>query len=1775
MNEIDLIGRVATEYLRSNLNIDNDSDGLARFLLDRLTGKQVARICKEILADVELSSYIEIKVPEKLVEGFDLPYEITTNQPTTYWRHVSIERPAILLANTIDNQGQSLKDITTIGTRDLKSNPELWVNIASSGLALTEEQKKYWKQALNGLQATSDISLERYSLYVVEVRDKILKDSVPLISALGWALPALRLPRDSAIFEAIPEKFLGHKKRWADLYQSAISKRACYLVKQYPNREIIENEDLESSYFKVKEDIPEHVQSVVESFIHAKAGWSDEAEALANFEWERDNIYVFFSGIKTKKVDLGTQTLEFLEDEHSDTITQEDKDYLETLMKRTSSEPSDEDIEFYESHRQELDGNRSLKSKWDRFVYGKPIECKDFIIGLLEAVERLHSQSNNIIGKKKLKIRTQKRNSKSAWLDLNANVGLYFSARYKGLERLTYPNIEWDVHWLFKYDELLEDAKNKPKYKKNISTSQNSTQIKFYVEMEYEDQIQPPHQVQVIWRGDPNHIGLELHQDLLRLEKHSFPESRVSKNPISKKGKLQAISLDDVGTLHAVYRQNRGSLIGVYEKKNDLGVQFELNLKRAFEEGRLSDEGFDELKLVWSSFARLYRNAIKEFLTEGFSSELILEQCNAYDTLLVCLKEYASSDINRLGLWQPILKIGNVQVDGNQPMSIIAPWHPMRLASLAVKAIQFEGLVRYILEAEDVDFADSKLFFSDLRHEFDQPYYPEVSFGFKGKEAELLSISDTVNDYSLMEMPIKKYEDQETNEDPKEASSKVSSLVQRYIELQPHESTNLGVVLYNCDSTRLPKAIVDSLSSLRDKNDDIRCQVVLRHRNRDKLSELYMKMIENTESDSDTFVASEVSRDFMARLRIGVMADTAPINETNEEKPSDIVFLQEVISREAKFVWSPVKKGKIPDLIDHYPPRWSRRRPAAKDELKSTAYLVCPSQPAVGWSYLDAVRGICDNSDTDPNNYYLPSRQISFQNEETRGIFDEAHKLGEWVANYDELLDQRLLKNQGVNVIKYQHSQSNGPNLTVSTKSKLNLLQILVKRRLSSLNLNLNEENLASLSESFIEEANDLSGDIVLRAAKRGKFASELLGVVLSKLLVTSELGKTPSIGWFFLDDYASWLGKKEEQIADIMALCPKEEDGKYSLQLIITECKYVDIKSLANSKKTSKKQLKDTVLRVNNAIFGNPSKLDRDLWLARISDMLVEGVEFYQDSSLSLEEWREGIRQGEIPIDLRGYSHVFVSSSSEESNLDCEQTQLVDLENCYQEVYNREKVRELVLGIFNKESLNQIRADIGDERPWENLKAISPSKEITIENKTRDNEDINTEVSKSFNQDKVNQEQNRDQNQEINHNEIEYNEPPGTNQEEVRNEASPEGENGQRGLWYGPSLERWIAKTNSTNSSHSESEEWLNDAVRKLKTALMSYNLQAKVLGSRLTPNSAIIRLKGSDNLKVEDIERKKSQLLTTHALMVLNLMAIPGEIVVFIARPERQVIYLRDLWNKRKVKEIMPGMNMNFLVGVKEVDGELLYLNLGGAFEELQQHAPHTLIAGATGSGKSILLQNLILDICATNSKEMAQVYLIDPKFGVDYVSLEGLPHLTEGIIIEKEKAMEILESLVSEMEKRYLIFRESKVPNIKEYNKKAPADKKMPLIFLIHDEFADWMLVEDYKNTVSASVQRLGVKARAAGIHLIFAAQRPDKDALPIQLRDNLGNRLILKVESIGTSEIALGEKGAERLLNNGHLAARLSGEPNLIYAQVPFLSSEDAFEVVDAIKEDVSD
>jgi S-DNA-T family DNA segregation ATPase FtsK/SpoIIIE len=1174
----------------------------------------------------------------------------------------------------------------------------------------------------------------------------------------------------------------------------------------------------------------------------------------------------------------------------------------------------------------------------------------------------------------------------------------------------------------------------------------------------------------------------------------------------------------------------------------------------------------------WERFRASYETAVTECFAEGVSSPACLELESTYSHLLESLIHHAPGDGNRKHLWEPILQLGIAVVEGTPPAAIVAPWHPMRLSGTAVKVRQACGLINHLLTAETVDFGDARLFFDDLTEELGHPYYPEVCLGLHGTQPVLLACSDALAGYSLMEPPtVYSDDDDATNENATDTAKQILDLVQRYLSLQPHESANLSIALYNCNSARLPEAAVNMLGNLYEDDEEVRCQVILRHHNAERLHELYEKILEGSEDDVDSFVASEASRDFMARLRIGIMADSAPIPNAQDGPPIDIVFLQDVIARLADPVWlTEPNDAQVPEMLHHVPPRCSRRRPGTTDDLRSVMYLTSPVQPAVGWRYLQALYSVMQSVDIDSAVRPVPARQISFQNNLTRTIFDEVHRLGQWVVNYDDLLTRRQLRNQGVQIIRYQQHPHGGRNMTISSRAPLNLLEVLVQRRLYSLNLDLDGNDLRDLTRRMVDDANTISGDIVLRAAKRGQFASELIGLVLSRFLLQDELGNPACCGWYFLDDYAMWLGQREERLADILALSPQRLGDQVVLLALISEAKYVGRDALADARRSSGVQLRETVLRMQEALFGNPSRLDRDLWLSRLADILLDGIEIPATDGNTLHQWRDSIRNGTAPLLLKGYSHVFVHSQQSDASDPSERVPLANVNHAWQEIYGRDHVRQLVLAYHRHESPRPIRAAISDDTPWDAGAPTPPSARVIWTAVPRNSqvqqpdipaETVPSAISPIPAVSTTPTSRPRRPTPVAAPPSSSAPLPAGTMTLVMEADPLPPRSSDQHAVvpspdfaWAGADSQRVLSGLTPGDPVAAEDQSWLMSEVSRLRAALLSYGLQARVLGSRLTPNAALVRLQGSDRLRVSDIESRREELLTTHGLHITNVLAEPGQVVVSVARPHRQVVNLIDIWRNRALDPCRERSNQMLVVGVRESNGETLYLCPENV------HAPHTLIAGTTGSGKSVLIQNLLLDIAITNDCANARIILIDPKQGADYLDLRPLQHIHEGIITTQDQARVALEWAVEEMDRRYSLFHTAGVANLVRYNGQVPSEQRLPRIWLFHDEFAVWMLTDDYKEMVSNTVQRLGVMARAAGIFLIFAAQRPEDRVMPLQLRDNLGNRLVLRVESPGTSKIALGEEGADRLLGKGQLAARLPSEDRIILAQVPILTPE---------------
>lgn len=1792
-----IIGRVGADILAKRLAKPSEADDtVALFRLDRLSSSQVAAVARAVIAKTDLFARMDLMIPETLVVGQGLPPEILIAENAGHVRNNAVtEKEAILTASGSEhNLADTLAYVTPIGAKEMRAEPQPWVDAAlfTGGLSPVADDRAVFQAAIGGLLNATELSLVQLGDFCSEIVEAISTGGLPIRDAVGYSLPRVGLPKDSGYFTNA-RTFATARGPWKKAFEKLFDQRAPLLKKLRQNGQHLDPDEIQERIDANVNEIDEGARKALLAFAAASAGDQTTAAALAQFEWEVDGVYLAFDKPKEKLQGLAETTLRFFEHdcEEEDSLSQDGRKHLEDLKTRERrGEFTPEDEEFFASHRRLLERNSKLMARWEKALFGKPIECVDFFDGFARVVNNLHAGLDDANGERSLRFTVNK--GRTEWRErFNQDAGSYFSAMYRGLRGLMGSKVDWRVTKmttadlpdpLFDFDKFIAkereiaESRNK-KFKPFTGLGRAAMQIKFDVELikvvgGAETRI---NKTQLVWIYKPGAIGLSMVADMRRLlEKGAVGCTEVHRRLVSKKGGVQNVSLLDTNSLEATYSTDAGSLVPATNKFGSLRQEIKKRIKQLEDDGRLNKAQRDEVRAAWDLFEADYIKAMEDFIGFGLHGEAVTRQAESFGALLKTLLTQARGDICRSKLVSEVLSVGTARVAGDNPSLIIPPWHPERMKALAVKSRRVAAFATHLLSSNSVLYGDREIFMRELGDEIAHPFYPEIAVLNAGSSPKLVSESSTVNGYSLFESPIRGEEDAMSDVDPAAAAKQARELLERYVGLQPHEASNLSVVLYNADAAELPLATVRELSSIQEDG-KFQCSVSVRHADQAKLRSVYGELVNKAGDDPDLPVVSEISDNFISKLRIAV----SPISSTPSEsaqgfKAFDVAFLHDVVARSAREEWLEVAWTNDRPSLEHAPSRWSYRSVSGEDELKSTTFLTCPWQTASGWAYVTSVASVCMAKDIEQDKRFLPARRISLQSQDLAALIKDAHELAEWVATYDELLDKRQLQHNKITVVRYRRGSTNGRNMIVSSTSELRLLGVLVRRRLDELKLPLTAEELAETADKAKRDALSVSGDIVLRAAKRGVSAGEMIGLVLSRHLLAEEFkaqagGGQALTAYFLLDDYASWLSQPESRIADILAINVEEKEEGIRVVISIVESKYIGADGLAMARRSSKDQLLQTLDKFREALFGDPGRLDRDVWLARLADMLID-AEIPPGMTGLMERARSKLREGDVEISLRGYSQVYIHTSDAGSGSASEQELLLDESGvkAWQEVFDREDLRKLVEAYAKNAGSLVARAGLGPLEPWSGHSFKKPAKRVAWLSAMGQLADGAGEASVATPEDVESPVAVSNPTQEP------AAPAPTPNSVQPAETTAPApiapafvGANTGAGL-----AELVAAKFAGGAQSDAEREEWAQDVSKKLKVALNSYGLQAAILGTRLTPNGCLVRLAGSDKLRVEDIENKRMQLLTTHAINLVTVQPKPGEIVVTIAGTKRQAVSLWELWSRRELNRNVAGINTSFLLGLQEINGALLYLNLGSEFGGLSSHEPHSLVAGSTGSGKSVLIQALILDIAATNSKDLAQLILIDPKMGVDYAPLADLPHMREEIVTTKEKAGEVLEVLVKEMEDRYRAFAKARARDLPTYNAKVAPEERLPMVFLIHDEFADWMLDDAYKSAVGAAVQRLGVKARAAGIHLIFAAQRPDKDVMPMQLRENLGNRLILKVSSEATSKIALDRPGAELLLGRGHLAAKLNGEQGLVFAQAPFLSDQDIEAAVAAIAAD---
>jgi S-DNA-T family DNA segregation ATPase FtsK/SpoIIIE len=380
-----------------------------------------------------------------------------------------------------------------------------------------------------------------------------------------------------------------------------------------------------------------------------------------------------------------------------------------------------------------------------------------------------------------------------------------------------------------------------------------------------------------------------------------------------------------------------------------------------------------------------------------------------------------------------------------------------------------------------------------------------------------------------------------------------------------------------------------------------------------------------------------------------------------------------------------------------------------------------------------------------------------------------------------------------------------------------------------------------------------------------------------------------------------------------------------------------------------------------------------------------------------------------------------------------------------------------------------------------------------------------------------------------------------------------------------GPVFELLSSKVESYKDNSTETVAWSVEMAEKTRSAFirrgMAFHLDCDPI---LSPNALIFKIKGSSEVTEAIINKYRSEIRTTDALDILSVVGEVGRISIAVQRSPRAVLHSTEMFS-RYLLEVAEGKAAahDIPVAVREDDNSLVYLK---PFEQ-----PHSLVAGSTGSGKSVLLRNIVAAICLAQKPDEAQVTLIDAKGGLDFNCLYPLPHVVEyngsKLVDDQHVALELLAQINEEMDQRYTLFKEHVVDNLTSYRRKT--GNKLPIRWIIFDEFGIWVQDDDFRRAIEPLINTLAKKARAAGIFLVLADQRPDNRDFPMQTRSNLSNRLALKVADKGTSKIALEEEGAENLLKHGHMLAKTADYPHPVYCQVPFINTEDMCELAETI------
>ncbi len=1363
-------------------------------------------------------------------------------------------------------------------------------------------------------------------------------------------------------------------------------------------------------------------------------------------------------------------------------LSKEAQDMLADLS--AGKEPEDDDIEIFLAN----DGDslpRSIRSQLRRLRGVKKHQTTDFIAGVtFLGIEILTDFRDELPAGSTLSVRWEKRDVEPH----ETEAVLAFRTLYGGIET-EMPGIRWELNDLWKlaggHETILDSEEAEGEREKIIKTD-----LSFRVTLT-DSQGKTLATAELVWhyRSDSpaaatlSNVRAEAQclaeQDNGPLFQVIAPRLRI---PIYN----TCPAPNEVGDLDI--SRPLSSLGAWYREATDLGTELRQTFQRAARKEVLSliDAALGSLEEAWAKF-------VKKASANGLLAADLDALLTAYEGLLTTAAQNLQHGHEVLYGFRWLVQAWMVGPATFDEWAMMPLLHPLKLHWHRARARRFASFLSTLLsDNKATRIVDVRRFRQELTITYSSAGYPALIAlpGRDRRSVYFLPVHE-IQGYELFRQEGKAslaygldpdlVSEDESEEAAKIAATELARVVQDYIETYPFVCDGLEIYLVQCRNGALPGLLAEELDKLiRRRQWSLHLDIVVH--STDRGAPLYQRITEWLKAHEELVVRPDGEFFPPVTLRILECEYDDLFRQLHD---TDLVILPDVLAEKGQSVEAEMQSVlPMRGYKDEWPLYRSQQAPFDRSELIRTLFLTPQPQPellrhfyCIQWAAKE-----CKALPADKMPQFV--LRISLLNWEQS--LTELHRCFNWVVCYDTTVDRFLLEATfpgTIEVIRYSSGlgAKRRHNLTVSSSHRSQ--DVVINRltvNLESLLPGTPDEFRRQVAQRLVEQAKQVSGDIVLRAAGPGAYLNELIGMVVAKHETEQRyLERHPGAltAWIYLDDFVHWF---DGRVPDLLFVAiPPGADKELLLHIELLETKCIGESNFALEAVDAQRQVAQGINRLAQAWMPGAGHLDATYWYDQLYRAVAGNLSLEHNQMHLWEAFRHRLPRGDFSLEISGHAWIFCYDSSvgitglcDEGDASMTAPDVPDIPHRYHH-FGRAGLRRLLRSLVEAWELP---APVDTWSATHDSSLVSPVPQP-----------------------------------------IEL--PPAAVSTETELQL----------------LSESTLPGNESALPLSPLTEWCEQQARNLARALNNYGIQVYPIQADeadIGPGVVRFKIRLRPGEKLSRIQSIAPDLQRELALMSPPLIDnVRGTNFVGIDLPHPQpatLLLLPELSNlPRPAVSRLP-----FLVG-KTPDGRLIITDLADL--------PHLLVAGSTGSGKTIFLYSLLLSLIHHHSSNELLMLLVDPK-QTDFVYFDDLPHLLGGkVVIDPNDAINWLDHLATDMlNHRSQQLRNARCRDIHDYNARNPEALIAPLVVVI-DEYADLVQVlnKSDRQSFEQRLVRLAQRARNVGIHLVIATQRPSADIVTTSLKTNLPARIAFRLPSHHDSMIILDRPGAENLLGRGDM------------------------------------